>query len=145
MNSGIVMMFQMWLLFCVFVVDIMVCAVSVTCQDGSSATLMIPTTGNGTVISTNTNSSNYWNNMDCRWLVTAPAGYFPVITFTKFNVEQCGIYRCYDFFTVYNGNSTAFGILLRYGGAQGTGALPSPVSYKGSTQSMYLMCGLSCR
>ena len=76
-------------------------------------------TSSGSVLDTNPGSATYGNSQSCTWYITAPEGYVPRLTFTRFSTELN-----YDFFTVYNGPSSIYSQLLRTSGAY----LPSAVT-----------------
>ena len=71
----------------------------------------------GAVISTNPGSA-YANFQTCTWTITAPAGQLPMLTFTAFNTETN-----YDFFRVFDGSSTAAGVLFSRSGSLATTSL----------------------
>ena len=68
-------------------------------------------TVSGTTINTNVGKSNYFDNQNCYWLITAPSGYIPVMTFSNFRTEAN-----YDFFIIYNGLTSSAAILLNRSG-----------------------------
>ena len=69
-------------------------------------------TSAGTSIHTNPGLLSYVNGQSCTWTIVAPYGYRPQLVFSAFNTE---IY--YDYFSVYDGSSSASPALMRRSGS----------------------------
>ncbi|CAK8680068.1 unnamed protein product [Clavelina lepadiformis] len=65
---------------------------------------------NGTISSPNY-PSNYANNLNCTWIIQAPANKLIEIRFLDFQLEGCS-YTVYDFLAVYDGNELYTGVQL---------------------------------
>ena len=66
----------------------------------------------GTILSTFTDSDGYYfNNEKCGWLIQAPIGFAPLITFIAFDTEYS-----FDFLTIYDGASIFSNLLMSLSG-----------------------------
>lgn len=82
----------------------------------------------GTLISTYYDVDGYYlNNEKCGWLITAPIGFAPMITFIAFDTEDSS-----DFVTIYDGASISSNVLGLFSGQ----TIPDPVQATGQNMTV---------
>ncbi len=98
-----------------------------------SGTTIFNTTDWGN-LSDGSGTSNYCNNIDCRYLIQPPQATSVTFNFTNFDVEPISTdgYTIYDAVEIYDGTSTSAPLLGRFAG----NSLPPSVTSTGG--SMYL-------
>lgn len=81
-------------------------------------------TSTGTQINTNFGVAAYSNGQSCTWTIVAPYGYRPQLVFSGFTTEIS-----FDWFSVYNGASTAATTLMRRSGSGVPAAITASQQY----------------
>jgi len=77
----------------------------------------------GTIFNTNAlNASTYQNGQVCTWVIQAPDGSVPVISFNQFNTE----FEC-DYFYVYNGIIDTNNVMYQLSGSLSTVGFPANI------------------
>ena len=86
----------------------------------------------GTIFNTNAlNALNYQIGQVCTWVIQAPDGLVPVISFDQFNTESD-----YDYFYVYNGNIDTNNLMYQLSGSLSTAGFPANITGTSSIMTL---------